>query len=108
MTRKADPLSPFLRTGWNGPAQQRKETIMTTKQNAERPMFRVTFSRITGKDNEGNDVLSRPKEIGAVWARKGSKIGGILSLDLIPVELAQRQGVLFLVPVDRDDQGGAQ
>lgn len=81
---------------------------MTTNPTPERPMFRVTFSRITGKDLEGNDVLSRPKEIGAVWARKGNKVGGILSLDLIPVELAQRQGVLFLVPVGRDEQGGAQ
>ena len=81
---------------------------MTTKSNADRPMFRVTFSRITGKDSEGNDVLTRPKEIGAVWARKGGKIGGIVNLDLIPVELTQRQGVLFLVPVEQDDRGGQQ
>lgn len=81
---------------------------MTTKSNADRPMFRVTFSRITGKDRDGNDVLTRPKEIGAVWARKGGKIGGIVNLDLIPVELTQRQGVLFLVPVDQDDRGGQQ
>jgi hypothetical protein len=78
---------------------------MSTKSNNERPMFRVTFSRITGKDENGSDVLSRPKEIGAVWARKGDKVGGVVSLDLIPVELAQRQGVIFLVPVDRDEDG---
>lgn len=73
---------------------------MSTKSQNDRPMFRVTFSRITGKDDQGNDQLSRPKEIGAVWARKGGKVGGILALDLIPVELAQRQGVIFLVPAD--------
>ena len=70
---------------------------MKTTKN-EPPMFRVTFARITGKDDDGKDVLGRPKEIGAVWARKNGKSGGILSLDLIPIELTQRQGVLFLVP----------
>lgn len=80
---------------------------MTSKSNNERPMFRVTFSRITGKDKDGNDVLARPKEIGAVWPRKGNKAGAILNLELIPVELAQRQGVIFLVPVGRED-GEAQ
>lgn len=83
---------------------------MNTKHQSERPMFRVTFSRITGKDEKGGDVLGRPKEIGAVWARKNGKTGGILALDIIPVELAQRQGVLFLVPVDGEDSdnGGSQ
>ena len=52
---------------------------MTTNPTPERPMFRVTFSRITGKDLEGNDVLSRPKEIGAVWARKGNNLNMLLS-----------------------------
>lgn len=69
----------------------------------DRPLFRVTFSRITGKDASGNDQLARPKEIGAVWARKGDKAVGVISLDLIPIELTQRQGVLFLVPVVSDD-----
>lgn len=76
---------------------------MTTTKS-ERPMFRLTFSRITGKDGEGRDILARPKEIGAVWARKGGKAGGIVSLDIIPVELAQRQGVLFLVPVGGNEE----
>lgn len=74
---------------------------MSTKQTNQ-PMFRVTFSRITGQDNDGADILSRPKEIGAVWPRKNGKTGGILALDHIPVELAQRQGVIFLVPINRD------
>ena len=81
---------------------------MTTNTKPERPLFRITFSRITGKDDKGNDILSRPKEIGAVWARKNGKTGGLVSLDLIPVELSQRQGVMFLLPVDQDDNGGSQ
>ena len=72
------------------------------------PLFRVSFSRITGQDREGNDVLARPKEIGAVWPRKNGKQGGIIALDLIPIELTQRQGVLFLVPVGEEEKGGSQ
>ena len=81
---------------------------MNTNSKPERPLFRITFSRITGKDDKGNDVLSRPKEIGAVWARKNGKTGGLVSLDLIPVELAQRQGVMFLLPIDQDDEGASR
>lgn len=81
---------------------------MNTNTKPERPLFRITFSRITGKDDKGNDVLSRPKEIGAVWARKNGKTGGLVSLDLIPVELAQRQGVMFLLPIDQDDEGASR
>lgn len=79
---------------------------MKTNSKPERPLYRVTFSRITGKDNDGRDILSKPKEIGAVWRRKNDKAGGIVTLDLIPIELTQRQGVLFLVPVG--EEGGAQ
>lgn len=78
---------------------------MSNNQTRELPLYRVTFSRITGKDENGNDQLARPKEIGAVWARKGGKAGGVVALDIIPVELAQRQGVLFLVPVADNDDG---
>ena len=81
---------------------------MSTTTKPERPLFRITFARITGKDDKGNDILSRPKEIGAVWGRKNGKTGGLVSLDLIPVELTQRQGVMFLLPVDREDEGGAR
>ena len=80
---------------------------MRNKQQKELPLYRVTFSRITGVDDEGRNVLSRPKEIGSVWKRKNGKAGALMTLDLIPVELSQRQGVIFLVPVDAD-QGGAQ
>lgn len=74
---------------------------MTASKN-ERPLYRVTFSRITGKDRDGKEVLARPKEIGAAWARRGDKKGAIISLDLIPTDLVNRNGVLFLVPVDAD------
>lgn len=70
-----------------------------TTTNAK-PLYRVTFSRKTGQDAEGRDILARPKEIGAVWARKSDKKGAILELDLIPTDLVNRNGVLFLVPVD--------
>lgn len=70
------------------------------QQIKDRPLYRVTFSRITGQDKDGRDELARPKEIGAVWPRRQGKAGGILSLDIIPIELTQRQGVIFLVPVD--------
>lgn len=77
------------------------------KTKSELPMFRVTFSRITGQDAQGRDILARPKEIGAVWGRKQGKAGGIVSLDIIPVELAQRQGVLFLMPVGSPEDSGS-
>ncbi len=78
------------------------------QQTKDRPLYRVTFSRITGQDQDGRDELARPKEIGAVWPRRNGKTGGILTLDIIPIELTQRQGVIFLVPVDGDDNGGSQ
>lgn len=80
----------------------------TKKPNPRRPLYRVSFSRITGQDDHGRDVLARPKEIGAVWPRAAGKAGGILSFDLIPVELVQRQGVIFLVPPGDDAEEGAR
>lgn len=64
-----------------------------------KPMFRVTFARID-KTADGTESVGRPKEIGAIWPRKNGKKGGILSLDLIPIELTRREGVLFILPVD--------
>lgn len=78
---------------------------MTDATQDNRPLYRVTFSRITGQDRDGRDVLARPKEIGAVWPRRGGKTGGIVQLDIIPIELTQRQGVIFLVPVSSEHQG---
>ena len=74
---------------------------MATQQHTKpQPLFRVSFSRFTGTDEQGNDIVGRPKEIGAVWARKNGKSGGILEFDIIPIELTQRQGVMFMVPVE--------
>ena len=81
---------------------------MSNNQRNNLPLYRVSFARITGQDEDGQDILSRPKEIGAVWARKGDKSGGILSLDIIPIELTQRQGVIFVVPPSQENQGGSQ
>lgn len=76
-------------------------------QKAELPLYRVSFSRITGKDRNGQDELARPKEIGAIWPRKNGKAGGVLQLDIIPIELTQRQGVIFITPVEPDQNGGS-
>jgi len=81
---------------------------MNNSQRSNRPLFRVSFARITGQDDQGQDILARPKEIGAVWPRKGDKSGGILQLDIIPIELTQRQGVIFLVPADGEAKEGAR
>lgn len=80
---------------------------MTTNNKPVRPLYRVTFARTVGKDDDGKDILAYAKEIAAVWPRRNGKKGGILTLDIIPVELAQRKGVLFLLPVDaKPAQGG--
>lgn len=80
---------------------------MSESTSPKRPLYRVSFSRIAGQDDSGDDVLSKPREIGAVWPRKNGKSGGILVLDHIPVELSQRKGVIFLTPA-RVSEGGAQ
>lgn len=80
---------------------------MTDRNQPPKPLYRVTFSRIIGQDRQGRDEVARPKEIGAVWPRKNGKTGGILQLDIIPIELAQRQGVIFIVPVDDQTKGGS-
>jgi len=67
---------------------------MTTKK----PTHRVSFSRIVGVDEQGNDQLGSAREIGAVWPRSNGK-GGILRLDHIPIELTRHQGVLFITEV---------
>jgi len=85
-----------------------KEKSMKPKNQDNLPLYRVSFARITGQDGHGRDALARPKEIGAVWPRKNGKTGGVLQLDIIPIELTQRQGVIFLVPVDGHEQAGAR
>ncbi len=77
---------------------------MTTKTQNRRPLFRVSFSRITGKDENGQDVLGKAREIGAIWPRRNGNAGGIMQLDIIPIELTQRQGVVFISPIGDNDQ----
>ena len=81
---------------------------MSNQNQNNLPLYRVSFARITGQDGQGRDELTRPKEIGAVWPRKNGKQGGILQLDIIPIELTQRQGVIFLVPLDGQNQGSSR
>jgi uncharacterized protein (DUF736 family) len=71
---------------------------MTNENNNNKPLYRVSFSRITGKDNEGKDILGRPKEIGAAWKRKGDKQGAIIQLDIVPTDLMNHNGVIELPP----------
>lgn len=80
---------------------------MTTNSKNDLPLYRVSFSRITGQDEIGQDVLARPREIGAAWARKGNKQGAVVNLDIIPTDLVSRNGVLFLTPVETKDRGFA-
>lgn len=77
---------------------------MSDQQQKKRPSHRVSFAPFTGKDDSGEDKLSNKREIGAVWPRKSG--GGIIRLDIIPVELTQRQGVLFLEDVPANADGG--
>ena len=63
------------------------------------PTHRVSFARINGRDDKGNDKLGSAREIGAIWPRENGK-GGILRLDHIPVELTRHQGVLFINEVE--------
>ena len=78
---------------------------MKNRKEKSRPSFRVSFARINGQDEKGNDQLGAAREIGAIWPRKNG--GGILRLDHIPVELTQHQGVLFVSPVETQDRGFA-
>lgn len=78
---------------------------MTNNKNY--PIYRASFSRISEIDDAGRDVLARPIEIGAVWPRKGDKKGAILSFDIIPTDLINRNGVIFLTPVEAKERGYA-
>ncbi|MEM1154441.1 MAG: hypothetical protein AAGI44_09880 [Pseudomonadota bacterium] len=61
----------------------------------KKPTHRVSFSRITGTDEQGRDILGSAREIGAIWPRDNGK-GGILRLDHLPLELTRHQGVIFV------------
>jgi len=79
---------------------------MSTKQSKSKPTHRVSFARIVGQDENGNDKLGPAREIGSVWPRQNGK-GSIIRFDFIPIELTQHQGVLFLNPVNAQEEGGA-
>ena len=80
---------------------------MSNQSSKSRPSHRVSFARIVGTDEKGNDRLGSAREIGSVWQRKNGT-GSIIRLDFVPIELTQHQGVLFLSEVTdkSDDQGG--
>jgi hypothetical protein len=71
------------------------------ENNKTRPTHRVSFARIIGQDENGNDKLGSTREIGAIWPRKNG--GGILRFDHMPIELTRHQGVLFINPVKPRD-----
>ena len=73
---------------------------MSNNNQSQRPMYRISFARITGRDDKGKDILGSAREIGAVWKRRGSN-AGIIRLDHMPIELTRHNGVLFLNPVDQ-------
>lgn len=52
-----------------------------------------------GTDTEGRDQFGKPKEIGTIWPRKGNNGGGLLAFDIMPIELTQRQSMIFILPV---------
>lgn len=71
------------------------------QEKKNRPSHQVSFSRITGRDEEGRDVLGPARQIGAIWPRAGKDGDGILRLDHIPEELrSQGGGVVFVRKLD--------
>lgn len=74
---------------------------MSTNQPKSRPSHRISFARIVGQDDKGQDRLGAAREIGSVWPRQNGK-GSILRLDFIPIQMTQHQGVLFLNALDAD------
>lgn len=78
---------------------------MSTPTPKSRPSHRVSFARILGQDQNGAERLGPAREIGSVWPRQNGK-GSIIRLDLIPIEMTQHQGVLFLSRVEAADAGG--
>ena len=80
---------------------------MSTNQPKSKPSHRVSFARIIGKDDDGNDKLGAAREIGSVWPRQNGK-GSIIRLDHIPIELTQHQGVLFINVVDANTEATSE
>ncbi len=69
------------------------------------PIYRAKFCAVTGTSENGNDILGKSVEIGAVWERKDPSKGAVLKLDIVPEGLSR--GVLFLQPVKAEARGFA-
>jgi hypothetical protein len=71
-----------------------------------RPSHQVSFARITGRDEDGRDVLGPARQIGAIWPRAGKDGEGILRLDHMPEEMrAGDGGVVFVRKIDALREG---
>jgi hypothetical protein len=74
---------------------------MSEERKKNGPSHQVSFARITGRDDDGKDVLGPARQIGAIWPRAGKDGDGILRLDHIPEELrSQGGGVVFIRKID--------
>ncbi|PHP64969.1 hypothetical protein CSC94_21795 [Zhengella mangrovi] len=74
---------------------------MKNNRQTNRPTHRISFARIIGQDEKGNDQLGSAREVASVWPRKAG--GGIIRFDHIPVELTRHEGVLFITEVEAQD-----
>ncbi len=70
-----------------------------SEENKPKPLYRVSFARIIGTDEHGDDMLGSAREIGAIWERRDPAKGGIQKFDHFPLELSKREGVVFITPV---------
>ncbi len=75
-------------------------------EEKQKPLFRVHCARIIGRDRNGKEQLGRFCQIGAVWDVSEGKKWLPMPLDITPQELNSREAVLFLQPVEADNQGG--
>jgi hypothetical protein len=74
---------------------------MSEERKKNGPSHQVSFARITGRDDDGKDVLGPARQIGAIWPRANKDGEGILRLDHIPEELrSQGGGVVFVRKLD--------
>jgi hypothetical protein len=75
--------------------------MSSDEQEKNRPSHTVSFARINGRDDDGNDKLGPARQIGSVWPRAGREGDGILRFDHIPEEMsAEGGGVVFLRKID--------
>lgn len=72
----------------------------------QKPAFRVMRARVKGRDSNGRAEYGSFRAIGAVWHPDENKKWSPMPLDLIPIELTQREAVLYLAPVEdtQDEQ----